>query len=285
MKAMCEALPKPADLQCRITLREARVELMHGPETELKSLFVEDKLSVAWMLLSRLKRRYLTGGRRGIYVPHRVTWPRLRIGLSVGVCAGDHPHHRGAPLAKRLSHALTAQILGTTWTFRSMFGSYTTRGLLIVWAASLTYLVAPVSFADPTEATISTASNHFNDAAWTNCHTEWNLRFCAAPQTTTLEDQEPEHQRVKARDVLRAMADALLNEGFQLLNIGRHSGTSFLERPINSRPVQYFLLSDSNGVRVRMRTKDDGWSVSLRDSPDQFADDSLTVKIGVDVRW
>lgn len=285
MKWMCEALPKPAELECRITLREAHPWSHCSLTNNLKCLLVGNKVTVAWMLLSGLKRRFLVSGRRGIYVPHRAPWSTLRTGISVNKRAGDHPHHRGTPLAGQSSCPLTAQVSGNEWAIKSMLRSFTTRSLLIVWAASLAYLVTPVSSAEPVSTNSLAGVNQFSAAEWTDCHTEWNLRFCAAPQTTILDDQTPEHHRVKARDVLRAMADALLGEGFQLLNIGRHSGTSFLERPINSRPVQYFLLSDSNGVRVRMRTKDDGWSVSLRESPNEFDEDSLAVKIGVDVRW
>lgn len=237
------------------------------------------------MLLSRLRRRFVEkGGRRGAYVSHGAPRSIVRIGLPVGMCAGGHPHHRGAALATHVTKPLNGPASGAERAFRSMFKRYTIRSLWVMWAASLAYLVVPVSIAEPAPSGDGAMAGAFSGATWSECHAEWKLRFCA-PTETTPEDQDPEHHRVKARDVLRAMADALLGEGFQLLNIGRHSGPSFLERALDTGPVQYFVLSDSNGMRVRMRTKDDGWSISLRNSPSEYDNESLAVKVGIDVRW
>jgi len=160
----------------------------------------------------------------------------------------------------------------------------TIRTLLVMWAASLAYLVTPVSIAEPAPNRDSASPTGRSGTSWSDCHVEWRLRFCG-PTEATPENESPEHQRVKARDVLQAMADALLGEGFQLLNIGRHSGPSFLERTRDLAPVQYYLLSDSNGLRMRMRTKDEGWSLSLRNSPAEYGEESLAIKVGVDIRW
>lgn len=284
MKGMCETLPKPAHHPCRTPLRGPGVGSARASRNTTKSLFIEDKGSVAWMLLSQLKRRCLNSRRRGVYVSHPTSRSIMRISLSPGLFAGDRPHHRHASIGAKRAHARRIRNGGLAWRLRSISKQYATRSLLIVWVASLACLAVPVSFAEPASSNAKILLNHPGGATWSECQTEWKLRFCA-PSEAFPNDEEPPHHRVKARDVLRAMADAILGDGFQLLNIGRHNGPSFLERALDSGPVQYFVLSDSQGVRLRLRTKSDGWSLSLRDSPNEYDEESLAVKVGLDIRW
>lgn len=285
MKHNCELAPKPGERWCRPYLREACSLLTRSFTNILKPLFNLDNDGMAWMLLCSVKRCFAQAGHRGVYVSHRVTQSVLRTGLSAGVRAGsDRIHRQGTAVTTHFAQTLPLSNLSVASLVRAMRKACTIRTLLVMWAASLAYLVAPVSIAEPAPNRDSATPTGLSGSAWTDCHVEWRLRFCG-PTESTPENESPERQRVKARDVLRAMADALLGEGFQLLNIGRHSGPSFLEPAHDTGPIQYYVLSDSNGFRMRMRTKDEGWSLSLRNSPAEYNDEPLAVKIGVDIRW
>jgi hypothetical protein len=146
--------------------------------------------------------------------------------------------------------------------------------LMGLWIASLALVVAAPSTADD-----SSPKTQLQLSAGEDCN-RWNAPHCmvADPQR-----EAPRHRRVKPKDVLRFMADAMSDDGFHLMNIGP-VGRDLLAFSRKLDIITYSVTTDYQGARLRLRSKQDEWAMSLRESSGSD-DNDLTLKLGIELRW